>query len=231
MTESSEFTHEFLHDLIQGEFRTMLTSERADLQYDTDGIVVLSAGTITVAEGKAVEPGDPQNRQRIEYGIEIVNRIVAHKAKKALEAITTDDIEQYAPPLVLSGLAEQFEGMTKIAEEHHFPESKVILLDCTIDGVGNTKTQFTIMNEHPMFREAKHLSFVSSDYHIPRMARTAEKNLKPEIGFDVIQVPHDRSSYNVFRAVKREVRRIKIYAGRGDIAVSAPYQKTGKREV
>ncbi|RJQ36974.1 YdcF family protein [Candidatus Microgenomates bacterium] len=206
----------FRHKLIRDEFRPLLSSERFELPLDTDGVVILSAGPVKVENGKAVESEeDPRNIDRINYGIEIAKRITAGKIGKKTEEVTSEDIVQYGPPLILNALVDSLEGMRLMAKEN-FPGEKILEVSCTINGSGNTKTQIQVMNTDPRFANAKHFTFISSDYHAPRIARTAAKNLSHKFHFDVIPVPHPQDG-NIYRRVKGEIKRIQQYSSRKDI--------------
>ena len=99
------------------------------------------------------------------------------------------------------------------------PEGNIIDLDCGKRGEANTKTQFEVINTDPRFRNFDHLTFVSSDYHIPRVSRTAAAQLTPRIYFDVIPVPHEKfHDYSVLKTVRGEVKRIERYSANGDIS-------------
>ena len=151
-------------------------------------------------------------------GIEIIKQMVAKKANKSIDEIKNEDILQHAPTFILSGTTEQLPIMKQIVRELGFPMEKLELVDCGASGVGNTKTQFETINSHFAGEKHKHITFVTSDYHVPRVTRTGLKNLNPDINFDVIPVPHGKIPYNVFKVVRGEVKRIISYADKGDIS-------------
>lgn len=95
-------------------------------------------------------------------------------------------------------------------------------MDCGASDIGNTKTQFETINNYFADRKHEHITFVTSDYHVPRVARTGYKNLNPDINFDIIPVPRGKIPYNVFKVVYGEVKRIIPYADKGDISKDAP---------
>jgi uncharacterized SAM-binding protein YcdF (DUF218 family) len=141
---------------------------------------------------------------------------------KSIEDITTEDIITHGPPLILNGETEQLPMMREVALSLDFPQEKIEELDCGKRGVGNTKTQFTALDTDPRFTENKHWTFVSTGYHVPRVARTAISNIDEHREFDVIGVPLEQHSYDVYRKVRGEVKRIILYAKKGDIAHHAP---------
>jgi len=213
--ENSEAT-QFRHTLIQKEFRDILTTGEYQIPVETEGIVILSAPPSKNEKGEVIE-ASPDNKARIEFGTQVARQITAKKLGKTLEEITIDDISQNTPMFILNGETEQLPTMEQLAKETGFPPEKIQLLDCGKRGVGNTKTQFEAINTHHSYRNAKHLTFITNSWHAPRVTRTADANLKPEIDFDVIPVPHSAAPYNVFRVVRGEVKRIQSYSAKGDI--------------
>ncbi|HMS22719.1 MAG TPA: hypothetical protein PKA38_03035 [Candidatus Levybacteria bacterium] len=86
-------------------------------------------------------------------------------------------------------------------------------------GVANTKTQFNSINSDPSLKDASHITIITSDYHVPRVKRTAVKNLRNNISFDVLPAPQlEHDPYNVYPKVMGEVRRIIKYSNKGDIS-------------
>ena len=211
---------EFRHQLIQKEFRNALTSIEYEIPTETDGVIILSAKEF-IKEGERIDYShseNAENKARIEMGIEIIKQVVAKKANKSIDEIANEDILQHAPTLILSGTTEQLPIMKQIVVGLSFPMEKLELVDCGASGVGNTKTQFETINSHFAGKNIKHISFVTSDYHMPRVARTGHKSLNSNVNFDVIPVPHGKIPYNVFKVVRGEVKRIISYADKGDIS-------------
>jgi len=56
-----------------------------------------------------------------------------------------------------------------------FLHKKIELVSCGESG--NTQTQFAALNGDTRYNQAAHLTLISSDYHVPRIERTASKNL------------------------------------------------------
>lgn len=210
--------------LIREEFRSVLTNEPYRLPTHTDAIVVLSAPPERDELGNIVTEASEENRARISFGIELMKQIAAAKAKVAPEDLTEDQFYYFAPPLFLDGETEQLPTLREIALSHGLDPDYIEDINCGDRGVGNTKTNFTVFNEKPELKVLKHLTVVTTDYHAPRVFRTAEKNLPVEMSFDVIPMPHDKFSYNVFRVVRGEVKRIETYIAKGDIA-DKPFEK------
>ena len=216
--ESTSEKKQFRHRLIQEEFRSILGSPEYKVPVDTQGVVALSAPPVKDENGTVIDEASPENKERIGFSVEVIRQIVAQKLGKNAGEITDNDILNNAPPLILNGETEQLLAMAEIAQKLGFPGEKIELIDCGKRGIGNTQTQFEAINNDPRFENFINLTFVSSDYHVPRVIRTGDKNLRSQIHFDVLPVPHDRISYNVFRVVRGEVRRIEKYSENGDIA-------------
>ncbi|HLC99825.1 MAG TPA: hypothetical protein VJC11_02585 [Patescibacteria group bacterium] len=204
-----------IHRLIQ-EFRDHLAAKKYEAPTETGGVVVLSAPQ-ELRDNEVVEKTD-ENVARIEYSIDLVKQITAKKAGKPLEEVTSQDIIAFGPPLILNGETEQLPMMQEVARESGFPEEKVQLLNSGDRGKSNTKTQFERINDDPRYQNTKHFIFVSTSYHIPRVTRTADKNLDQNVNFEVIGVPLDTFDYNVYRKVRGEVKRILSYSERGDVS-------------
>ena len=213
------------HKLIKEEFRSILSSQE-NLNTDaieaikqTDAIVALSAAPIKEANGEIIEDS-PENVARVDVSIELIYEVTARRLNKSISDLTDEDVVKHGPHLVLDGETEQLNAMMEIAKSAGFP-GKIVGLDCGKRGEANTKTQFQAINTDLRFANTNHLTFVTSDYHIPRVSRTAAAQLTPRIYFDVIAVPHDRyHEYDVYKTVKGEVERIVKYSQTGDIATS-----------
>ena len=228
MTEENiDEARESRHALIQKEFRSILTSNKEiAFSLRTDGIVVLS-GPNVVRENGEINVASPENILRIGLGVELVRQITARKSEKDIDKLTERDILNYAPPLVLNGEAEQLPVMKEIAERFGLPGTKIQLVDAGKRGQANTKTQLEAIAISPQFKNAQHLTFVTSDYHIPRVVRTATATLNPDIDFEIISAPYLRKNPDdVFRLVRGEVRRIETYSKKGDITTTYKNRNT-----
>lgn len=196
---------ELRHKLIQ-EFRQVLTSGESVIPTDTDGVVVLSG------------PDTITNRARIEFGIDVIKQIIASKLGISTDSVTKENILENSPPLILDATTEHIPEMKAIADSLSFPAEKIQLLDCGKNGVGNTKTQVEVVNDFPLLQNAKHLTFITSSLHSPRVIRTAHANLRPGINFSVLYVRDEKNVPNLIAGVRSEVQRIEQYSAKGDIS-------------
>lgn len=206
---------EYIHSLIN-EFRDQLTKDGYAIPKETDGVVALSAPPEKREDGFLEKT--EENIARIDFAIQAVKQVTAERLGKDMSEITLEDMITDGPPLIINGETEQLPMMREVAREHGFPEERILELDCGPRGIGNTKTQFTVLDADPRFAENKHWTFVSTGYHVPRVARTAATNIATERNFDVIGVPLDQHPYDVYRKVRGEVKRIVAYSAKGDIA-------------
>lgn len=166
---------QFRHRLIQEEFRSILGSPEYRIPIETQGVVALSAPPVKDESGTVTDEASPENRERIGFSVEVIRQIVAQKLGKNTAEITDNDIRNNAPPLILNGETEQLLAMAEITQKLDFPREKIELVDCGRRGIGNTKTQFEAINNDPRFENFTNLTFVSSDYHVPRVIRTGDK--------------------------------------------------------
>ena len=107
--------------------------------------------------------------------------------------------------------------MKEIAIAIGIPEEKIYLVDCGKRGVGNTRTQFLETTKDEELGSARHLTFITSSYHTPRVERTAGANLPEDLDYDIVGTPFEEFSYNIYSKIKGEVKRIVNYSGKGDI--------------
>lgn len=210
---------EYIHELI-AEFREQLTKEGYQIPIATDGIVALSAAP-SQGENEVYEKTD-ETSARIEYAIQAIKDVTAKRIGKTVDDVSESDIIEHGPPLFLNGEIEQLPPMKEIAISSGFPEEKIQLVDCGQVGSANTQTQFAAMEENPAYKDIKHWTLVTSSYHVPRVARTALKNLRVDRKFDVIGVPLEDFQYDVYRKVRGEVKRIINYSAKGDISSTGP---------
>lgn len=202
-----------IHELIL-EFRQELTKNNYEVPVNTDGVVCLTY--LDEKEGKKIIENNPENIARLKFSLDIIKRITAQKINKSIDQITAEDLAEHGPDLIINGEDELIPVMAGMAIEEGFPENKIKSVYCGPAGTVNTKTQCDMLNNISV-NEAKHLTMISSSYHSPRVARTADKNLK-NIEFDVIGVPFQDLQYNVFRKVRGELKRILEYREKGDIS-------------
>lgn len=208
-SESRQYTHKLMR-----EFRDMMSEEYIP-NVNTDRIVVLSAPPLK--DGERIIERSPENVARIEYSVHLVKKIVAEKCQKPLNDVTTEEILQYGPNLVLNGETEQLPTMLEVAMELGFPKEKIEEINSGNRGISNTKTQFEEMEKDERYNLLPHMTFVTSAWHQPRVLRTGQKNFANQ-NFDVIGLPYKKYPFNVLKYVKGEVKKIHKYSQAGDIA-------------
>lgn len=202
-------------ELIQKEFREALTRTSLEVPEHTSGVVVLSGKEFAVdASGNLeIENRDNQeNEARIKAAIEISRAVASRNASSKdtpSEAVTL-------PVLILNGTTRQLPIMRDIALKFGWPEDKIELVDCGPAGSSNTKTQFEAIRGYYEQKRPAHLTFITSDYHVPRAERTANAQLDQASDFEVISAPSDLP-FDVYQTVRGEVRRISSYSDKGDI--------------
>ena len=228
---------DFRHEVF-GEFRKVLGSERRkeekrEISENTEGVVILSCDGFKESKDTDIENPNNPNREdvaRIDFAFQLWKDLIVRKLNKPLEKITKEDLEgPETPPLILDGIDEQLpymkEVFKKITEKAglEIPQEKIILIDCGSweksdnKEACNTKTQFTGIVKNPAFGGAKHLTFVSSNYHVPRVARTGSANLPEEMDFDTLGVPLEKYQiplklFRRIKGVRGEVKRIEKYS-------------------
>jgi len=207
----------FRHKLIE-EFRKDLEG-RYEIPDNADGVVVLSAPPALEFQEVDRREKTPENISRIDFAFDIWKQIAARKFHKKLDELDEEDLKDSSlPPFVLNGETEQLGPMREIAMALGVPPEKIYSVDSGKRGASNTKTQFVETGRDGHLGQAKHLIFVSSSYHVPRVTRMGDMNLPKEMHFDVIGVPYDQFSYDIRRKVRGEVKRIVAYSEKGDIA-------------
>lgn len=216
---------------IIGEFRKIYTEEATStdepIDYDANTVIVLSGHGMYDSEGQVITWVSPENIVRIGYAIDVIKKIVAHRLNK--EEVTNKDLEQSNIRLFLNGESSeqentsraQLDDMRRIALAYNFPERNLKFEDCLKDGKANTLTQFNSINTDPRLAKKDNVIFITSDYHTPRVRRTAVKNLREGLEFSVLPAPqHEYDKYDVFPKVMGEIRRIIKYSQKGDIATN-----------
>jgi uncharacterized SAM-binding protein YcdF (DUF218 family) len=202
------------HALIQ-EYRQVLQHPDYEPHSNTDAVVVLSGRYDKDAAGNVTREDTEENIARIAFGIESVRRIAAMRTGKPIETASFID----GPPLVLNGETEQLPMMERVALNLGVPREAMELVDCGRRGVGNTRTQFEVMQQDERFANARNLLFITSGYHVPRVERTAERQLPEQDTYQVIAPPYGYQGhrFNIF-TIRGEIRRILAYSQKGDIA-------------
>lgn len=183
------------------EFRVLRQSS-SKLPDATDAVVVLSAAPSLEFSDTERREKNPENRARVQLGVEITCAFAG-------------------PPvtLALDGETEQLPSLFEIALEYGFPEDRISLINSGDRGVSNTKTQIQKIGAFISGSRWVHVTLVTNDYHLPRVIRTAEMHLPVELAYTVIGVPHGRCLYPVFKKVRAEIQRILRYWVNGDIAL------------
>lgn len=194
---------------------------------DTEGIVVLSGHGIYDAEQKPITWNSPENKVRISHGIKIYVEVarkrlgIQNPSQGELLKLATGDRPFY---LYLNGefhqegnSRNQLPDMFGILEEMDFPQELVVAQNCVVDGEFSTLTQFQVINGDPVLGTAQHITLVTSDYHAPRTAATAEINLNPGIQFDVAPAPQFINEGNLWKTlgqVHGELNRMISYSSK-----------------
>lgn len=200
------------HRLIQ-EYRRVFSRREHHLPLDTQAVVVLSGPPEKDSNGTIIREYSLETITRIALGIELVQRIAAAKSGNPIEETSF----KQGPLLVLNGLTEQLLAMERVALRSGIPQELIMLVDCGRRGIGNTKTQCEAMRTDPRFKDFKHVTFVTTGYHVPRVERTAEKQLSDNVHFNVIPVQYEKFPFNKF-IIRSEIKKIREYARKGDIA-------------
>lgn len=204
--------------LLRQEFRKVLKT-RVDARrlVTTDAIIVLS-GRVVERWGK-ITSKEPENRSRVRYGVQLQRRItIARRSKNPSRRSPT-------PRLVLIGTSEQLAELRELAMESG-ASRHVTTLSCGIIGKANTKTQFEVIWTHPFFDGMRHVTIVTSRYHVPRVVRTADRQLPTMPRFTVVGAPARVDPRRLKKLIESEIPRILEYAERGDLSL-APLRDGG----
>lgn len=201
----------------------------------TEGIVVLAGHGIYDREQKPLTWNSPENQIRIFHGIKIYLEVARKKLgiqnpnHEELLQLIKGDRPFY---LYLNGefhekgnSRNQLPDMFEILDETNFPPELVVAQNCVIDGKFNTLTQFKAINDDPVLGTAHHITLVTSDYHAPRAAGTAELNLNPNIQFDIAPAPqfvHEENIWKTLTQVGGELNRMIDYSSKmpPDVAIT-----------
>ena len=201
----------------------------------TEGIVVLAGHGIYDQEQKILTWNSPENQIRIFHGIKIYLEVA--RRKLGVQNTNHDELLQLAEGdrpfyLYLNGefhekgnSRNQLPDMFEILDEMDLPQELVVAQNCVIDGKFNTLTQFQAINEDPILGTARHITLVTSDYHAPRAAGTAELNLNPNVQFDIAPAPQFVHEANIWKALTQvggELNRMIDYSSKmpPDVAIA-----------
>lgn len=215
------------HNLIQDEFRQILENEQL-VPKETDGVMVLSAPPSKVEMEVVAREQNPENRARITFGINVIKQIVSEKTGKSIQDLTIEDL-QSGPLLLLNGDSEQIDPMKELALERDFPADRIVLLNAGSRLTANTKTQFEAVNTEKKLAGAKHITIITTRYHVPRVVRTADKNVRPDLDLTVLGVPFNTYGFNVASKAKGEIKKIIDYAKKGDVSIEPQRGKASFR--
>jgi len=159
---------------------------------DIEAIIVLTADNLPTGTGPA------ENCSRVSHAIELF-----HALRRKV-------------PVFFSGVTEEEAEAVRLMRE--LPAGYACFQDCGKRGEANTLTQFRAINSDPRMKDLKSLVFVTDTYHIPRVLRTAGKNLPEDVRFVVSSDrENDWKLNNTFLRVAGEISRIIRYAEKGDI--------------
>jgi len=234
----------FCHRLIQGEFRDALDLANlfpVGINCTTSLVVVLSAPG----------PGDnDENRRRIELGVQVSN-MSYHILRDGRDSTYFSGAKSCGviirPRLVIIGEDEQLPDMNRVAMDlgmydlskspinpyselavnvmltsmSDYERTLTCLISCGPHGPqANTKTQMVAFARVAM--SWYHTTFITSWYHVPRVARTATRQLphgrNTPARFSVLGVPQSIFPVPQFQTVLDETRRILQYIDQGDIS-------------
>jgi hypothetical protein len=154
-----------------------------------------------------------ENRARIGFGVDVVNRIMLARAEQHYP----DNLNRPGPMLILNGEDEQFPMMVEVARELGASPGQIVAVRCGPLGMANTKVQFEVLHAEPWLKQIRHLTVVTTGYHVPRVRRTAVAQLPESVRSTVLAVPYKDFPFSVFK-IRGELQRIIRYAARGDIA-------------
>ncbi len=193
------------HHLIQHRFRSAIEQslEKPPIYVATDAIVVLAKGDYTIT---CSDETIDENRYRVQRAVEIAQHIIAAKTQRSPSQISTEDLQQ-CPPLILVGSLEEHERQQSFLEEIHYT-GPVIRLESIIDGENTTKTNIWAVDlAFPHFR---HITLVTSAPHTVRASVTASQHLENIASFSVIgaYIP----GVSILPEVLRDAHKLQEYA-------------------
>jgi uncharacterized SAM-binding protein YcdF (DUF218 family) len=210
---------------LRSEFAALYQSPEREVVPETDAVVVMSAYEFN-GKPSEFDPEDPINAEniaRISTAVHITRAVVSARLHKPVEKLTIDELEDM-PSLVLNGTTTQLPFMETVAANLGVPADKLISLDCGPKGVANTKTQFQGVSHYANqlkiegLADPRHITFVTSTYHVPRTRRTGNVHLNPDIDFIVTHTPPQAVETG---KIAGEIARIGKYAVKGDITLEA----------
>lgn len=188
---------QFRHELIK-EFRHHLYSE-TKFPSRTDAVMVLSY----------VE--NDENHARTEKAVEVYKQLIAQSLGIKFDEVTKTQSLEHGSLFVIN-CVRQIESMRRWALEGGIPTEKIREIICPIGA--STKTQFELMPDN-LLKPDTHLTVISSDYHGPRVIRTADKILPKGVNFTFVG---RQGTPEVLPRIRDEIRKIILYSEKGDIS-------------
>ncbi|MSR76145.1 MAG: hypothetical protein EXS68_00960 [Candidatus Ryanbacteria bacterium] len=175
----------------------------------TDAVIVLDYFDPQSTGDMEARIRNLENVERVRFAAEIWHH-VADKARKKQCPV---------PIFCLNGLTLALPHLKELAETNGIPHHRIHLLDNGAVGEGNTLTQLKLVANDPAIGRAKHVTIVSSSYHLPRIRRTANTCLPPDVKMwhSIFGVPFERIPFDV-ATVQAEINRIIVYSDKGDIS-------------
>ncbi len=185
-----------------------------------------------------------EDRQRLDFAVELVREITALRLAKDKSQITKEDIAKSGPTLLYNGRLDQNENLRQASQKPEFPipadKLKITAISNDLDPAkANTKTQFEKFPQDLLesaLKDKKRIAVVSHLWHLPRARRTISApnvlaarpllhDLKPlfyAADRPESLLPKDAKSVTkravaIRRTVKDEGKRIPIYIKQGDL--------------
>jgi len=181
---------------------------------DSRAVVVLSAPPLQSEPDLMRREVHPEQTARILAGIRACEVIA--------QRLNINEAGQL-PLLVLSGDTQQLGPMLTRSLEFGFLIDRIRIVDCGSREVANTRTQFETINQWlinaGLGLDSKPIVFVTSPYHMPRVALTAEVNFLTGANYVVIGADFaPQLSTGISGKSWSEMNRIERYYKKGDCA-------------
>ena len=161
---------------------------------NVQGIVILTADNIKEGDGQI------ENVSRIKHALGLARQFTSRL------------------PVIFNGVAEEQDLMMNLMLQMRALDQQIFFQNCGNRGPANTITQFAAIRNDELTRQMRSLVLVTNTYHVPRVRRTAGKQLPEEMKFIVSSCPEDDSKMNnTFIRIMGEIRRIQQYSEKGDI--------------
>jgi hypothetical protein len=127
------------------------------------------------------------------------------------------------PTLVIDGETEEEIESRGIAVSAGMPADAITYLDCGPTGSANTGTQLQVLADYLRYETIGHVVLVTTDYHVPRVFRTARHWIGglTSVTREVVGIPSLMGyGYNVrlSKVLEGEIERVKRYSASGIIS-------------